>query len=165
MPERPDQNALGVPAVPAEPTALGAQSARTLPSGREVRVSADDGAEAIEIRSPDGQMELRIALTPGGPVLRLRGVRLEIDSTDAVAVRCKDFHIEATNGVRLTAGGEVAVKSLGDTNIDAKVINLNSGDRSDYPDGQPGYTPPPFVLPPSPPTPPAGACGHEHAAP
>lgn len=113
-----------------------------LPSGRVVRVRSEGGREALEVRSADGELEIAIEMTAAGPVLRLRGARLEIDSTDEVAVRCREFNVEASGGVRLSSGGDVQVtgqgemrmKAMGQTHIDAEVINLNSGDRSEYPD-------------------------------
>ncbi|MBI1189904.1 MAG: hypothetical protein GC200_04385 [Tepidisphaera sp.] len=163
-----------LPGSALQPTPL-APGTTSLPSGRTVTASAQGGGEQIEIRSPAGDLELRIALTPDGPVLQLRGVKLEIDSTDSVAVRCKDFEIAATDSVRLTAArdvevraqGELKVKTQGQMHIDGEVINLNGGDRSDYPDGRPGWTPPPVPgLPEMPTLPthhePGCDCGHDH---
>lgn len=147
----------------------------TLPSGRTVATSAAGGKEQIEIRSATGDLELRIALTPEGPVLQLRGVRLEIDSTDTVAVRCKDFEIAATDSIRMSAAkdvaldaaGELRVKTMGQMHMDGEMIHLNSGDRAGYPDGQPGWVPPPVPGLPDPstgksPANAGGDCGHDH---
>lgn len=162
-----------VPSRPSTPAPI--PGCTTLPSGRTVTASAGTSGEQIEIRSAGGDLELRIALTPAGPVLQLRGVKLEIDSTDSVAVRCKDFEIAASESVRLTASkdvelraqGELKVKTQGQMHIDGEVINLNSGDRTDYPDGQPGWSPPPVPgLPEAPPPPGTHEggcdCGHGH---
>src|SRR5262245_13364700 len=97
-----------------------------LPSGRTVTLRADGNAEELEIRSASGDLELSIALTEAGPVLRLRGVKLQIDSTDAVALNCREFNVNAA--------GDVRIKSQGQTHIDAEMINLNCGDRTGYPD-------------------------------
>ncbi len=142
-----------------------------LPSGRTVATSAEGGREQIEIRSATGDLELRIALTPEGPVLQLRGVRLEIDSTDTVSLRCKDFEVAATDSIRMSAAkdvllgakGELRVKTGGQAHVDSEMIHLNSGDRADYPDGQPGWVPPTMPGLPEP-MPPAtgGDCGHDH---
>ena len=45
--------------------------------------------ETLEVVSPDGDVEVSIRLSPEGPVLKLRGARLEIESTDVVAVNCR----------------------------------------------------------------------------
>jgi hypothetical protein len=132
-----------------------------LPSGRIVIVQADGGTEAIEVRSPAGQVELRIALTDQGPVLSLRGVRLEIDSTDSVAVNCRRFSLRTTESLSLDAAGDLALRSgqemhlqsAGDTSIDGKLLKLNCKDR-----GESGEVPPADAASPQLPT---GARGKE----
>ncbi|MDX2016976.1 MAG: hypothetical protein SFY95_04960 [Planctomycetota bacterium] len=125
---------------PGAPKAALARVGR-LASGRQIAIGETaGGGETLEVRAPDGTLELRIALTDQGPVLSLRGVRLEIDSTEAVAVRCKEFAVETTGGldlraggdVRLNARGEVGLRSSGATNLDAEVLNLNCADRSEW---------------------------------
>ncbi|MDX2131403.1 MAG: hypothetical protein SFY69_05060 [Planctomycetota bacterium] len=164
-------------------------AARVLPSGRTVEVGADERGERIEVRSPDGVLEIAIALTAQGPVLQVRGARLEIESTDAVALKCREFSVHADEGMKLSTGGtldvraqgEIGMTTMADARLDAAVIHLNCGDRSAYPDGQPGYVPPVFELPALPAVGPAvgpaapagrdgageccggGACGHDHA--
>jgi hypothetical protein len=108
-----------------------------LPSGRCVSVRADDGEEAVEVRSADGRLELRLVLTADGPVLRLRGVRLEVEAGDTVALRCKDFLVEAAGEIRLRSGG--------DTRVDADFVRLNCESRagSGYHDDPERSSPPP----------------------
>ncbi len=122
---------------------------RQLPSGRTISVRAADGREEIEIRSAGGEMEVRIALTPQGPVLQLRGARLEIDSTDTVAVNCRSFEVKAADGVKIQAAGDIEVsgagemrmKTSGQTFIDGDYVNLNCRERTGYHD-DPANTPP-----------------------
>lgn len=115
-----------------------------LPSGRVVAVRAVGGEEAVEVRSADGLLELRLVLTDAGPVLRLRGVRLEVEASDAVALRCREFAVETTGDIRLRAGG--------DTHIDADYVRLNCQPRTGtgYHDDTPA-TPQPVSLPLVPP--------------
>ena len=84
---------MSTPAVPEPPPDLPAVREGVLPSGRTVVIRADSQGEAIEVRSAGGEMELRIALTEQGPVLTLRGARLEIDAADTVAVNCRHFAV------------------------------------------------------------------------
>ena len=101
-------------------------------------------------------MELSIRITEDGPVLSLRGVRLEIEAADQIAVNCREFALHARDGVRLSSGGDVEVRSdaeirtrsAGTTFIDADYVNLNCLDRTGYHDHQPDAGP---VPPPSPP--------------
>jgi hypothetical protein len=132
-----------VPAVPAV-----RDSRSLLPSGRTVVVKAHDHEEEIEIRSSGGEVEVRIVLTEQGPILRLRGARLEIDSSDTVAVNCRQFEVNATHGVQLRTAGDVEVrsnaeirlKSGGQTYIDGDYVNLNCLDRRGYHDEGEGDT-------------------------
>lgn len=128
-----------------------------LPSGRTVLIQTDAKGEMIEVRSVDGVTELRIVLTEQGPVLSLRGVRLQIDSSDTVAVRCRHFEVQASESVRLNAAGSVGIhsqadiqlKSKGNTDIDGELVKLNCGDRTGYPD-DPAQLPPVGLLPQQP---------------
>jgi hypothetical protein len=88
---------------------------RQLPSGRSVVLRVGD-AEELEVRSPDGEVEVRIVLTPSGPVVRLRGARLELEAAESVDVRCRDFNVRAD---------EMRVKTDGDIHMNAAVIRLN----------------------------------------
>jgi hypothetical protein len=144
-----------MPAVP-EPTPPDDRLAQrgVLPSGRSVVIRADCNGEAIEVRSASGEMELRISLTDQGPVLSLRGARLEIDAADTVAVNCRQFELRTTEGVVLDAAADIELRSgaathlrsAGDTNIDGQMVKLNCQDRAGYPDA-----PAPEALPAPPP--------------
>lgn len=120
-----------------------------LRSGRRISVVTSTDADELRIVGPDGDLELSVILTPDGPVLRLRGARLEIDSTEAIAVRCRTFelHTEETldlragADLRLTSGGDTHAKAAGQTFIDADYVNLNCGDRSGYHDEGVDYDP------------------------
>ena len=52
---------------------------RTLPSGRVVVLRTATGREELEVRAPDGQVEVHIVLTEAGPVVRLTAARLELE--------------------------------------------------------------------------------------
>ena len=74
---------------------------RILPSGRSVVLRLAEGAEELEIRSPRGDVEVRIVLTESGPVVRVSGARLELDAAETVAVRCRRFEVRAEEDVCL----------------------------------------------------------------
>lgn len=99
---------------------------RRLPSGRDVILHVRPDHEEIEVRSPDGLLELKISLTPGGPVVQIRGGRLEIESTDAVKVNCQKFQVNAEQGIDLQSRGNVT--------LDGDYVQLNCGDRTGFHD-------------------------------
>jgi hypothetical protein len=122
--------------------ALGDGPVGVLPSGRTLAVASDAKEERLEIRSPGGQLEVSIALTDSGPVLRLDGVGLEIHSTDTVALKCKRFEVESSEALTLRTGGdfgiqsdaEIRMRSARNTLLDADYVMLNCGDRKGYHD-------------------------------
>jgi hypothetical protein len=113
-----------------------------LPSGTTLRVRSGPEGDDIVLESAGGAMEVRIRVTADGPVLSLRGVRLEIEAADSVALNCREFSIEARDGIRLASGGpvrvdsdaEIKLRSADQTFIDGDYVNLNCLDRTGYHD-------------------------------
>lgn len=68
--------------------------------GALVRVSASDRA----------LLDVEIALTPDGPVLRARAMALELDAARGLNARCEDFRVEARGEVAITAGGAARIE-------------------------------------------------------
>jgi hypothetical protein len=107
-------------------------TASRLPSGRSVFVRTVQGREELEIRTAERELEVRITLTEAGPVVQLRGARLDVDSPDAVAFHCRRFEVYAGERLDLQSGGDAAilacelrVQTERDVRIDGQVIRLN----------------------------------------
>lgn len=105
---------------------------RQLPSGRSVVVKVVGDTEELEIRSPQGEVEVHITLTETGPVVKLSGARLELTSPAGVAINCPKFEVNATESMHLHADAEVKitghnlrVKTVDETRINSKPIRLN----------------------------------------
>lgn len=81
----------------------------SLPSGRELLVRGGS-EESIEVRSPDGLVELSVVLTPEGPVLRFSGARVEL-SAGTLALHADNIEIGARELASVTSGGEVVVQA------------------------------------------------------
>lgn len=104
---------------------------RRLPSGRSLLLRMGAGEEEIEIRAPGGALECRIAFTSAGPVVSVRGARLEVESPE-VAFRCRSFAVEASEQVRLACAqavqiqaDEVYARSERDIHLNGAFIRLN----------------------------------------
>src|SRR5262245_20165863 len=97
---------------------------RDLPSGRSVVLKVTGAGEELEVRSPAGEVEVRIQLTDAGPIVSLRGGRLELESPDTVAVQCRRFEVQSEEEVLLT-GQELRVRTKGDIHLNGDVIRLN----------------------------------------
>jgi hypothetical protein len=105
---------------------------RSLASGRSVLLTATEAGEELQIRSPNGELEVRITLGPGGPVVHVSGARLELDAPDTIAFRCRQLDVETVEGIRLAsagniqlAGEEMRVQTAGDIHMNADFIRLN----------------------------------------
>lgn len=96
---------------------------RVLPSGRTLVLRIGSATEDIEIRSTAGELDLRITLTDAGPVVSLRGARVELDAAD-VAVRCRDFDVKASGEVRFEAE-ELRAQTKRDVHLNGAFIRLN----------------------------------------
>jgi hypothetical protein len=114
-----------------EPEAPPSSLERALPSGRRLALRIGSAGEEIEIRSPAGDIELRIALTDDGPVVSLRGARLEVDAAD-VSFRCRDFDVEASGAARVASAreikleaNEIRAQTQGDIHLNGAFIRLN----------------------------------------
>jgi len=105
---------------------------RELPSGRSLLVLAgSDASEAIEVHSPQGELEIRIVCGPEGPVVSLRSARLELEAP-TVAIRCEDLDVRAAHSVALQAGdvgirseGQVQIAAERDVHVNGQFVRLN----------------------------------------
>ena len=105
---------------------------RALPSGRSLLVLAGaDASEAIEVHSPQGELEIRIVCGPEGPVVSLRSARVELEAP-TVAIRCEDLDVRAAQRMALQAGtvgirseGEVQIAAERDVHINGHFVRLN----------------------------------------
>ena len=70
---------------------------------------AVQGQEELEIRTAEGELEVRVTLTEAGPVIQLRGALLEVASPDAVPFRCRRFEVPADDGLELKSGGDAGI--------------------------------------------------------
>lgn len=98
---------------------------QVLPSGRSVVVRLAGAAEEIEVRSPAGDVEVRITLTDDGPVVSVRAARLELNAVDDIALHCKRLTVETSEGTELHTQGEMQVRSAGDMHLNGKMLHLN----------------------------------------
>ena len=111
-----------------------------LSSGRSVVLTTEDDTEAIEVRCPDGQVEVRILLTDEGPVVSLGAARLQLESIQDLSVRCQRLHISAAETAKLEsqkglqiAGEELRVNTTEDIYLNGKFIRLNGPENAKPP--------------------------------
>lgn len=122
-----------------------------LPSGRQMIVRTAPQSEVLELRSPKGDVELSIELTERGPLVRLRGGQLVLDSDESIKIQCRsleiatreDLAIQSGADLALRSGREIRMKSAKQTFIDGDYVNLNCLDRTGYHDEGVEYPPDP----------------------
>ena len=105
---------------------------RALPSGRAVVLKVGDGCEEMEVRSPGGDVEVRITLTDQGAVVSLRGGHLQMQAADTISLNCRRLDVVTTDGTALGSAGDVVitgremrVKTENDIHMNGGVIHLN----------------------------------------
>lgn len=107
-------------ALPALPraTALG------LPSGRRLVVEVGE-VERLLLHAPNGEVELSIELTPAGPVLKARALRLDLEATESVRLAAPTVSIEAGERLDLRSGGGAELTAEQDVVVLGAMIHLN----------------------------------------
>ncbi|HEU0120083.1 MAG TPA: hypothetical protein VFQ91_06120 [Bryobacteraceae bacterium] len=97
---------------------MAAQSLDLL-NNRSLTVTPSEEGELVEIRSSEGQVELRIRLTPEGPVLQMQSVRLSLRAAESVDVSCKNFEVRATESVDVHSDGGMQLSGNADVKLDS----------------------------------------------
>ena len=104
-----------------------------LAHGRRLSVGTDAGHDVVEVRADDGALEVRIVLTPEGPLLQMEALRLRLSARDEVSIDCGSLRVTAAEGLDLAAGGDVTLTagqalhttSTADTRVVGRIIYLN----------------------------------------
>jgi hypothetical protein len=70
-------------------------------SHRSVLLKETETGEALEILSPDGEVEIRLTFGETGPIVHVRGTRLELETPDTLALHCRKLEVTTEEGIRL----------------------------------------------------------------
>jgi len=105
----------------------------SLPSGRTVLAETTALGERVQIRSPDGVMEVAIRFEAAGPVLEVRAMSLAFDA-QKIALRCEELTTEVRGNATLKVGGNLdelvhgrrRVASLGPTSITGRDVDVTA---------------------------------------
>jgi hypothetical protein len=82
-------------------------------SGRSLETAVGEGEDLVELRAPDGRLELRLRITPEGPVLEIDAAALRLSARD-ISVDCERFSVQAEQAVELQSQGEIVHRAHGD---------------------------------------------------
>lgn len=94
---------------PAATTVVDERALRSLSSGRSVTLRHAGSDDLIEVRSPEGAVELTITLTEQGPVVKLSAARLELAATDTVAIACNKLDIRTEQETRIYSEDRILI--------------------------------------------------------
>ncbi|MFM7112189.1 MAG: hypothetical protein ACKO26_13700 [Planctomycetota bacterium] len=102
-----------------------------LASGRKVVVSPGDEShpENLRVFSPQGKVEVEILLTAEGPLVRVAGASLSLDSASSISLR-------ADGPVGIEAE-ELRVRTRRSVHLNGETIRLNCDDDASAAPGQP----------------------------
>jgi hypothetical protein len=82
-----------------------------LASGRRVHIDRD--ASTLQIKSPEGQLELTLRCTPDGCVLSFSALNLELSTPGKLDVRCAELVVDARERLELNTGGDYSSRVAG----------------------------------------------------
>ncbi len=104
-----------------------------LQHAKTLTVTPGEDHDLVEIRGAEGQLELRVKLTPDGPVLQMESVRLSLKSAEDINVECRNFEVRtseaidlhADTGMQLSGQADIRVNANGDVIVTGEKIFLN----------------------------------------
>ena len=92
-------------------------------------VSAAEDHDLIEIHGAGGVVELRIKLTPDGPILQMESVRLSLKSSENVDVACRNFEVRASESIDIHADGGMQLSGQADVRVNANGDVIVTGEK------------------------------------
>ena len=92
-----------------------------LDSGRQVLVQSDEKEELLEILERGGEVVMTVRLTDKGPIVSVQGARLELKSTESIALEAKKIRIKAQEEASIESEGTLKIES-------SKKMDINSED-------------------------------------
>jgi hypothetical protein len=103
-----------------------------LESGREIRVTSGK-EELIEICEPQGEVVMSVRLTASGPVVSVRGARLDIKAAQTISLEAdrvkiksrQEATIESEGQMQLSASKNMNLRSEKDVRVRGAMIHLN----------------------------------------
>jgi hypothetical protein len=91
-----------------------------LSSERALAVLRNNAGDEIQLRSPSGEIELRIVITAHGPVVQLNAARVEVNAVDDVNFSCQRFAVHSSEETQLTTDGQLRLRAQEQVLIRAK---------------------------------------------
>ena len=102
-----------------------------LDASHDLVVARRERGATLSVRASSGQreLEIEIAFTERGPVLRAWAASIELETEGAIEARCSDFTVDASRSIALRAGGDVMHRAGGALSVDAAEIAVAARER------------------------------------
>jgi len=81
-----------------------------LRGGQVVEIASREDGALVRLAQGGGDpraVEIEVAWSADGPVARVRAVRIEVETTADMSLRCKSFQVQAAEGIHLSAGADL----------------------------------------------------------
>jgi hypothetical protein len=104
-----------------------------LDSGRQIVAHSKGDEELLEIREADDKIVLEVRLTQSGPIISVKGARLELSAMEEISLDARKINIHSEKQTRISSKGgleidtreNIDIRSREDIKLESKVIHLN----------------------------------------
>lgn len=105
----------------------------TLASGRQIIAGSKGDKELLEIKEADDKLLMTVRLTDSGPVISLKGAKLELSGMEEISLDAEKINIHSKNQTRISSRGDleihtqkdIDIKSREDIKLKSRLIHLN----------------------------------------
>jgi hypothetical protein len=99
-----------------------------LDHGRSLVIEGEGeaGGELVTLRSPSGEIEIEVVITPEGPRLRLHAVDLALVASKRVTIDCEDLELRCTRDMSIEVGGDQREVIAGNARHEAHTTTIET---------------------------------------
>jgi hypothetical protein len=110
------------------PTVRRTRQNRTLPlvANQTLVLERTDDGNLLTIVGADGQVRLSVQITPAGPILRLEGSGLMIQTTGDLAIDAQRIALHGREGVAISSGANASIQVAGELTTEARSQNISA---------------------------------------
>lgn len=91
--------------------------AQVVPLQHGRRLSVDEDESRLEITTREGEIELRVEITPTGPLLRFESANLALRSAGELDLECDELNLRSRGDTRLACGGDFQQRVSGNHSV------------------------------------------------
>ena len=104
-----------------------------LQSGRKISITGNGTEENINIIEANGDVVLKIQLTPEGPVISVQATHLRLNAKETLTLQSKEIELISESAIRIHSNGNIDLKTKEnldltadkDIKVTGEMIHLN----------------------------------------